>query len=385
MGIRRGKKRLNLVEGLESRAMLAGDSAIAGSMPGDADLNGQFESTDFVQVFQFGKFETGEVANWGQGDWNGDGVFSTSDLVYAFQQSHYETSILAAGDGSDDVEGEVDDAGDDVIVDEDGTVDDDDSDADVNIKHRHRHHQGALSVDRIQSIVDRLSEQLASEDPQLPGNLTVDQATAIVEGLNAALATDDPVAAAEEFLSSLREAKQVERLQILVDNLNAAIDSGELPNGLTQEEVATIVTGLNAAIESGDFTGLGELLSPLRGANGHHHDDEDDGDSDDADHVPPGQSVVTEIIQSHIDAIQSALDDGSIVAPEDIDVAAILTQASDALAAGDIAAARVALSQLRGIFDQDNGNDDTDGDGESHGNDHGRGHGQGRGRGRGRG
>jgi hypothetical protein len=57
---------------------------------GDADLNGEFNSTDFVSVFQAGKFETNNPASWSEGDWNGDGIFSSSDFVKAFQDGGYE-------------------------------------------------------------------------------------------------------------------------------------------------------------------------------------------------------------------------------------------------------------------------------------------------------
>ena len=39
---------------------------------GDSDLNGVFDSSDFVLVFGEGKYETGDAATWGQGDWDGD-------------------------------------------------------------------------------------------------------------------------------------------------------------------------------------------------------------------------------------------------------------------------------------------------------------------------
>ena len=42
---------------------------------GDADLSGAFDSADFVQVFQAGKYETGLAAGWADGDWSGDGSF----------------------------------------------------------------------------------------------------------------------------------------------------------------------------------------------------------------------------------------------------------------------------------------------------------------------
>jgi hypothetical protein len=63
---------------------------------GDADLNGEFNSGDFVTVFVPGKFETGQPATWGQGDWNGDSVFNSSDFVAAFQDGGYELGPRAA-------------------------------------------------------------------------------------------------------------------------------------------------------------------------------------------------------------------------------------------------------------------------------------------------
>jgi hypothetical protein len=57
---------------------------------GDADLNKEFNSSDFVSVFQSGKYETGAAAGWSQGDWNADGFFNSSDFVAAFQDGGYE-------------------------------------------------------------------------------------------------------------------------------------------------------------------------------------------------------------------------------------------------------------------------------------------------------
>lgn len=57
---------------------------------GDANLSGEFNSSDLVQVFQRAKYETGESAGWGDGDWDGDGVFASGDLVLAFQSGGYE-------------------------------------------------------------------------------------------------------------------------------------------------------------------------------------------------------------------------------------------------------------------------------------------------------
>lgn len=59
---------------------------------GDANLDGEFNSSDFVQVFTFGEYEDTIVGNstWDEGDWNGDGEFSSSDFVAAFTDGGYE-------------------------------------------------------------------------------------------------------------------------------------------------------------------------------------------------------------------------------------------------------------------------------------------------------
>jgi hypothetical protein len=59
---------------------------------GDADLNGQFGTADFVAVFISGQFEDATPGNstWATGDWNGDGDFTTADFVAAFVEGGYE-------------------------------------------------------------------------------------------------------------------------------------------------------------------------------------------------------------------------------------------------------------------------------------------------------
>jgi hypothetical protein len=57
---------------------------------GDANLDGEFNSSDFVAAFVASKYETGDYASWSEGDWNGDQVFNTSDFVTAFQADGYE-------------------------------------------------------------------------------------------------------------------------------------------------------------------------------------------------------------------------------------------------------------------------------------------------------
>lgn len=63
---------------------------LKGTWLGDANLDGEFNSTDFVKAFQFGKYETGEAAGWESGDWNADLVFDSTDFVAAFQTGGYE-------------------------------------------------------------------------------------------------------------------------------------------------------------------------------------------------------------------------------------------------------------------------------------------------------
>ena len=71
---------------------------IMGSSIGDANLDGIFNSSDFVTIFQAGQYEDNIEGNstWSEGDWNGDGEFSSSDLVYAFQKGRYEVAVIAA-------------------------------------------------------------------------------------------------------------------------------------------------------------------------------------------------------------------------------------------------------------------------------------------------
>ncbi len=58
---------------------------------GDANFDGQFNTSDFVQVLGIGKYEQpGAAAVWSEGDWNGDGVFGTGDLVAALSDGGYE-------------------------------------------------------------------------------------------------------------------------------------------------------------------------------------------------------------------------------------------------------------------------------------------------------
>lgn len=63
---------------------------------GDANLDGEFNSGDLVAVFQAGKFELDQDADWKEGDWDGDQRFGTGDLVAAFQDGGFEQGPRAA-------------------------------------------------------------------------------------------------------------------------------------------------------------------------------------------------------------------------------------------------------------------------------------------------
>ena len=64
---------------------------------GDANLDGQFGTSDLIQVFQVGEYESGRRGqSWATGDWTGDRLFDSSDLVKAFQSDAYEKSNIAA-------------------------------------------------------------------------------------------------------------------------------------------------------------------------------------------------------------------------------------------------------------------------------------------------
>ena len=58
---------------------------------GDSNLDGRFNSGDFVTIFTAGEYEDAIDRNsgWAEGDWNCDGDFNSSDLVAAFRAATY--------------------------------------------------------------------------------------------------------------------------------------------------------------------------------------------------------------------------------------------------------------------------------------------------------
>ena len=71
-----------------------------GTVIGDADLNGVFDSQDFVAVFIAGEYVDAIDGNstWSEGDWNCDRDFDTEDIVAAFQAGGYATPTARATD-----------------------------------------------------------------------------------------------------------------------------------------------------------------------------------------------------------------------------------------------------------------------------------------------
>lgn len=65
---------------------------------GDSNLDGEFNSGDFVFVFTSGQYEDAIAGNssWATGDWNGDTDFTSSDFVTAFSAGGYEAGPRAA-------------------------------------------------------------------------------------------------------------------------------------------------------------------------------------------------------------------------------------------------------------------------------------------------
>ena len=71
---------------------------VLGTSIGDANLDGVFNSSDFVLVFRAGEYEDTEAFNsgWREGDWNGDREFSSGDLVFAFRRGGFVAAVVAS-------------------------------------------------------------------------------------------------------------------------------------------------------------------------------------------------------------------------------------------------------------------------------------------------
>jgi hypothetical protein len=67
-------------------------NVLANTYLGDSNLDGEFNSGDFVLVFGAGQYEDAITGNstWATGDWNGDTEFNSGDFVAAFAAGGYE-------------------------------------------------------------------------------------------------------------------------------------------------------------------------------------------------------------------------------------------------------------------------------------------------------
>ncbi len=74
------------------RAYWTADWNVEPPIKGDANLDGVFDSTDLVEVFNAGKYENRTLASWHDGDWNDDRRFDSADLADAFRDGAYQGS-----------------------------------------------------------------------------------------------------------------------------------------------------------------------------------------------------------------------------------------------------------------------------------------------------
>src|SRR5690606_4809890 len=72
---------------------------LIGTTFGDANLDGVFNSSDFVHIFAAGKYENrlAAGASWSEGDWDCSGRFDSHDLVVAFQYGGYSAAARPEG------------------------------------------------------------------------------------------------------------------------------------------------------------------------------------------------------------------------------------------------------------------------------------------------
>lgn len=63
--------------------------------PGDVNLDGIFDSSDLVKIFELGVYESDQTdLGWAQGDFNCDGRVDSSDLVHAFRFGGFQDADL---------------------------------------------------------------------------------------------------------------------------------------------------------------------------------------------------------------------------------------------------------------------------------------------------
>ncbi len=98
-GVRQADPRFDLnkdgnLDDADRQLLLLG---ILNTSVGDSNLDGVFNSTDFLLVFTAGEYEDQVAGNsgWAEGDWDGDGDFTTKDLLTAFQSGSYVAAAIS--------------------------------------------------------------------------------------------------------------------------------------------------------------------------------------------------------------------------------------------------------------------------------------------------
>ncbi len=76
---------------------LNGGPGVPAAIPGDTNLDGEFNSADLLAAFQAGEYEDTTRGNstWAEGDWNRDGDFTTADFVYIFTWGGFRSQQAA--------------------------------------------------------------------------------------------------------------------------------------------------------------------------------------------------------------------------------------------------------------------------------------------------
>ncbi|MCA9172417.1 MAG: hypothetical protein KDB23_32355, partial [Planctomycetales bacterium] len=55
---------------------------------GDSNVDGYFDEADLIMAYKSGKYETGQPAGFGEGNWNLDDEFNSGDLVAGFKRGY---------------------------------------------------------------------------------------------------------------------------------------------------------------------------------------------------------------------------------------------------------------------------------------------------------
>lgn len=328
------------VEGLERRRLLVGDLEV---IAGDSNLDGQFNSSDLVQVFQQGKFETGTTASWADGDWNADEQFTTSDLVFAFQLGAYgetDATMVAAIDATTEETT-------DPTTETDDTTDpaDDEADPECEVGEHGGRILNRIRGVGVQRVIHQLKDALANQG-NLPGDLTVEEAQKLVDDLTAALTAGDQDAIGA-LLKTLHSEKLEDRIQGAIDRLKDRLADADLPGDITAEQLQKTIDDLTAALKAGDIDAAQKILQAFRQSviDDHKQDQLEDRLQDRIDRLkegiaandPPGDLTLADA-QRLLDALIAAQTSGDMTGVHDLQftmrVEKLITKLNTAIADG---------------------------------------------------